>query len=354
MRTKKLLSVLLAALLAVGVLSISASAISADDLLGQPAPRATVALVGWPGDVQCDVSFSNWETGLVSWKWFLDTQTSPSSNGTGFNAQKTKGWTAVGWKAWMGEEATVADAGAILIGGKYYVIKGGEMNIATDGGTATKPGGSGIYSSSSAADSQEKLIVSVNPNAKVYGVRIVQLTIKARDTTDTAGKNAAEAAEILAGRTTPVEKSVYIAVELKSDSDLRDEIDKANKEYNKTDRYTDKYRTNLKNQINQANALLGTQPTEADVAIAIANLKAAVAGEGIAKIYKLVGWDAIDNALPDSFLGGLWNFIDIVNKIVEFVKAASVIVDPIFSFLGAVGKIFGFILPLFSGLGALL
>jgi hypothetical protein len=299
------------------------------------------------------VSFSKWDSALISWKWFLDTQTSPSSNSTGFAAQKNKGWTAVSWTAWRGELATADAEGAILIDGKYYVTKGGTMTIATDSSTAMLPGGSGVFTSSSPPDSQEKLYVAVNPNAPAYGIRIVKLTITARDTAGTAGQNATDAAVTLAAAEA-VSKTVYIAVELKSDSDLRKKIDEANKEYNKTDRYTDKYRTNLKTQINEASALLGTQPTEAEVAVAIANLDSAIKGVGIAKIYKLVGWDAIDNGLSDSFLGGLWKFIDVVTDIIAFFQAASVIVDPIFSFLGAVGKIFGFILPLFSGLGALL
>jgi len=140
-------------------------------------------------------------------------------------------------------------------------------------------------------------------------------------------------------------QSAPIWVQLRNPGPLANKILDARAMYNKTDRYTDNFRKHLLDVILKAEAKVNTKISQAELDGWVTTLENAMkgldaAGNFKSKIYKLVGWDFIDNLLSDRFLRAVWMTIDVV--------------VPLFDFVGQIGKMIGYLLPLFSMIGGLL
>ncbi|MDR2647996.1 MAG: hypothetical protein LBB67_07750 [Oscillospiraceae bacterium] len=82
---------------------------------------------------------------------------------------------------------------------------------------------------------------------------------------------------------------------------------------NPDNRYTEKYIENLKSALKSAN----NYKTDADatvegIELAKTDLQAAINGDGVEKMYQLVGWGFIDNMFSDESLATIWTVIDVV------------------------------------------
>ena len=138
--------------------------------------------------------------------------------------------------------------------------------------------------------------------------------------------------------------SAPIWVQLRNPGALANKILDARKMYNKTDRYTDNFRKYLLDVILKAEAKVNTKISQDELDGWVDTLDNAMKGLDAdgkfkAKIYKLVGWDFLDNLLSDRFLRAVWMTIDVV--------------VPLFDFVGQIGKMVGYLLPLFGMIGGL-
>jgi len=142
-----------------------------------------------------------------------------------------------------------------------------------------------------------------------------------------------------------VEYSAPIWVQLRDPGPLAKEILRCYDELAKTDRYTDAFLRNLRDVTKKAEAKVNTKITQSELDGWVKTLENArmgldADGKFKAKIYKLFGWDWLDNLIPDSILKWFYVIKDVVL--------------PMFDFIGQIGKALGYLLPLFSILGSLL
>ena len=150
--------------------------------------------------------------------------------------------------------------------------------------------------------------------------------------------------------------SAWRVAELVDTKDLADKINDAKDELLLTDRHTEKYINNLKAVLAVVEAVYSTTKlTKDDVAKYVTYLEFALngrnaIGEPVGLIWKLVdknGDGFIDGLLGQSFIAFCWKAYDIFNIVSEVVK-------PMIDFFGEVGNFFGYFLPFFSLLGGFL
>jgi hypothetical protein len=148
----------------------------------------------------------------------------------------------------------------------------------------------------------------------------------------------------------PSETSAWFYTELVDASKLAEKINEVKEEHAKADRYTDKYRANLKFLIDFVESgMRTTKLTKAQVDEYIQYLDLALAGRNAAgvsvgNIWKLTDKDGdniIDNFLGQSVIRFYWMARDVISTLSDMFA-------PIISFFGAIGDIFGNIMPIFG------
>jgi len=132
-------------------------------------------------------------------------------------------------------------------------------------------------------------------------------------------------------------------------SSLAEKINEAKKEYDKSDRYTDKYRDNLKAIIDLATLMLSTKLTAEEVEIYKAALDNAIngkdaLGQSVGNRWKLTDKNG-DNWI-DNFLGQ--TVIAFIHQTKDVFATIQKVTGPLFSFFGQIGDFFGNFMPIFG------
>ena len=144
--------------------------------------------------------------------------------------------------------------------------------------------------------------------------------------------------------------SPWRVAELVDTKDLAEKINDAKDELKLTDRHTEKYINNLKAVLAVVEAVFSTSKlTKDDVAKYITYLEFALqgrnaVGEPVGFVWKLAdknGDGFIDGLLGQSFIAFIWKVVDIFNIVSEVVK-------PMIDFFGEIGSFFGYLMPFFS------
>jgi len=297
MRTKKILSVLLAMIMTLGTFGIFAFAEEEEAVLQG---KLSEMVNGFPLTENKSLSGNVGETAVV-WTSF----TAEDGTTTGAESFKTL------------YDADQADCEWIV----YRVLSTGvRQELRTDYGDAV---------AAKAADGVWFSVTQTTVNCYIgqtatpwYGTLEVQLTVK---------KGASEWT------------SAVKTIELVNPKPLLDKILEAEK-YDKDDRYTAAYLANLRFVLGEAK-VVAKNPTPAQVTLYTGYLDQCIKGqyEGMApvtKIYKFTGWEWLDNLMPDGMLKVLWGIRDVFT--------------PLVNFFGQIGAFFKNILPFFTMLFGLI
>jgi hypothetical protein len=223
MRTKKFLSVLLAAIMVVGVFG-TVGAFAEEDIELQQA----VAQQGWPTQIiltsRHDLARS-WDAAVIDWIGFASTATGTAPN-NGYVAQRganpptaTRGWTVEG----------LNDAGAVVRA----------FNVHSNEAFARNEPQLRIHTS--AEGGTERLVIQQGSNGWFGALRIT-LTVTARETET---------------NTESITDSNFIVVRLNDQASFRKAIDDAKKILDRSSRYTDSFIKDLDTVVKAAeNALV--------------------------------------------------------------------------------------------------
>ena len=309
MRTKRILSILLAAIMAVGAFGIVG--VYAEE----PEVAQGVGAQGWNNVVTLyeDASLAgSVSEAVIVWDAYLGTANKKPDDLDSFFTHNGNGDATFQWNAWQATSDTDLSTTVPLD------IKASH-NLAINT--------SGIYweISSNTVSTELKLIITQIKGYEYYGWVRANLTVT-----------------VLGG--TPV-TSPNIWVNLRNPKKLADRILDADKELAKTDRYTKAYLDNLK-LVNDAckNLLKTGKPSQAVIDQWLDTLNKAIdgkdsAGVSVGKRYKLTGWEWFDKIFSDNALKNIWGIIDVFKPIVDF--------------FGQIGRALGFLIGLFGGLGGL-
>jgi len=325
MRTKKILSILLVMIMALGVLAIGASAV---ELVGEEA--VTQADKGWdavpnpfPIYDESAIKATGMDKAVVLWVPFANEDNNATADGSFYKLSQTR-------------KPGVSTAQALCEWNAY--------KVSADGGMETNKGKYDVRTSSSYGTgayytiaANEVYLYLVQGDTSYYGWVRVELTVKV-DTNDDGVVDSEKSAN-------------PIWVYLTEPKPLAEKINDAKKEAAKTERYTDAYIENLNRRVKNASELL-TQKADQDLidmhmellnkAIAGADTKAD--GTPVGNRWKLSGVDFIDNLLGQGFIAFIWQAYDVINITIETVK-------PLIDFFGQIGDFFGYLMPFFSVLG---
>jgi len=329
MRTKKILSILLATIMALGVLGLSASPV---ELVGEDG-AVVHADKGWhdvpnPFPIY-DVSATRatgMDRAVIVWIPFTD------ENG---NATAAETATTIGSFHWLsGQKFSNVSTERALCEWKAY-------KVAANGGMETNRGqynvvrsssyGSGAYYSIAA---NEVVLNLVQGDSNYYGWVRVELTVKVDTNKD--------------GVVDDEKVATPIWVYLTEPKPLAEKINEAKKEAAKSDRYTKDYIDNLNRRVRNASELLTQKAEQALIDYHIDLLNKAIAGTDnkadgtpVGNKWKLTGWEWFDNLLGQGVIAFFWQAYDVVTTIIDTVK-------PLIDFFGQVGNFFGNIMPLFT------
>ncbi|MDR0530930.1 MAG: hypothetical protein LBG83_02565 [Oscillospiraceae bacterium] len=362
MRTKKILSVLLAVLTtmtafgAIGAGALTAEEAAAQVLTINAEPQvAAVAAVGWNNETvqltdRSDLA-GGWDAAAIEWIPFVSHPAYTPSGGTtvtpkdGFydyykgatNAATNKA--SFAWQVWTWdtEKNVWSEYTQIKTSGTATV--GTPLRVYYDGNNNNKP---------------ITLYISQG-TSKYYGKVKVRLTVYVDDAVgDPADATPSRYSEI---EVTLVDKTKINKLLAKIDTMIT-----------KTDRYTDEFIDFLKEIRSKVGIDLASATDDATRKAITERLQGivdlvrsdtaipATIGKGSKspkRIYKWIGWDVIDDFLGDKFLHGYWKMIDVFGIIGKVVDAISKVFSPLLAIFGAIGKAFGFIIPAFSALAKL-
>ncbi|MDR2686356.1 MAG: hypothetical protein LBB75_01270, partial [Oscillospiraceae bacterium] len=136
--------------------------------------------------------------------------------------------------------------------------------------------------------------------------------------------------------------SSWVETYLVDTGKLGEKLNEVSEELAKTDRHGEKYLNNLKAVYNMVQDILkNTKISAADVETYIVYLNNALAGknaigEQVGNVWKLAdknGEGFIDGTLGQGFIAFIW-------KVVDFVNMAKTVIDPMFAFFGEIGGFF--------------
>ena len=315
MRTKKILSILLAMIMCMGTFGIIG--VFAEE---EPEISFGPGEKGWTGVVNIaeDVSAAGGvDSAVILWEAFLGSANKLPSDTDSFITLygKDPKQATVKWEAWR-----------VLNNGDLATNE--PIDIKEKRADATNTTGSYLEISPYADRTDVKLVITQVVGKERYSWVRVQLTVTYPGGTPS----------------TPV-TSTPIWVQLRDPGPLARKLLEANKELAKTDRYSDAFLTNLRTITREAEKDVNKKISQADLDAWVVALDKALNalkpdGTSVGKKYKLTGWSFLDNLIPDSILRVIWALVDV------FV--------PIIDFFGQIGKAIGFLLPLFGMLGSLL
>ncbi len=316
MRTKKILSILLAVILAAGVFGMT-GVVAADEVVTQ------AAIKGWNGNVTIyeDYTATTMTEGLIAWDSFLATDDGTQKS---FYDLYKIGQAKATWTVERSIKGDFTDTAPVIVKKSWS-----EASVT-----------SGVYAD---VTTSRCVLYIKQPTTPIYGT--IRATLKV---------------EVTGG--TPIESiSAPCTVTFKDPTGITDLVKEAEEELAKTDRYTKLYLDNLKAVTNAAKATLQTIPSQDAIDSTIAALKNAIAGVkvdpadetktvSIGDIYKLTGWEWLDSKFGQSFLSKLWGIIDFFTDMFSFFTKAADAMGPIIDFFGKIGSALGFVLPLFTTL----
>ena len=356
MRTKKLLSVLLAVLLAVGVGAVSASAIDDDAFVADEAEVlvfaeqeeaeavAVMAAVAEPeeeiftvqdDDVAAAVQYASgrpqgveiypdstllkrWDCATICWDVFgRSVAVSPFDGYYDLKTSVVAGSSAsVDWKVFV----YLKDINGVINRTELIVY-------ANETLASTAPQNLKVYRGSTGT--QERLYIQQN-KGNYLGQVDIEMTLKA---------------SFNGWNPTTYQGSDSVSVNLRTQKDVEDLLADAKKITDKSDRYRKDYIDELKDAVTWAQNLFAMNPKdpsfEDTIEVTKKHLKDTIA---LAKVnYKLSGWEFLDNLLPQGLIGFIWMAID-------FFNAINVIWEPIGKMFSAIFKLFGFIVPFFQAI----
>ena len=325
MRTKKFLSILLAVIMCMGTFGIiGVFAEEEQEVSFGPGPK------GWSNssvvNIAEDVSAAGGvDSAVILWEAFLGSVNGLPSETDSFITLYNKDVTGAGTTA-----NPYIHPWADVIWEAYRVQNNGDTNILDPikiydkRADATNTSGAYLEISPYADRTDVKLVITQVPKNERYCWVRVKLTVKVQGYTDA--------------------QSVNIWVQLRDPTELAKKLLKANEELAKTDRYSDKYLANLKLITREAEKDVNKKISQAELDAWVVAVQLAIDakkpdGTSVGKKYKLTGWEWLDNLIPDLVCKAFWMLKDI------FV--------PMFDFFGQIGKMVGYLLPLFSMIGGL-
>ena len=328
MRTKKILSILLVMIMALGALAIGASAV---ELVGEEA--VTQASKGWAAEPnpfpiydESAVKATGMDKAVVLWVPFENESGSATGTGSFYSLANSR-------------HPGVATNQAICEWNAYKVdsnsdtaINKGKFDVRTSSSYGT-----GAYYTI-AADAV--YLYLQQGDTTYYGWVRVELTVKV-DTNDD-------------GVVDEQKFAAPIWVYLTEPKPLAEKINDAKKEAAKTERYTEDYIDNLNRRVKNASELLTQKADQALIDYHIDLLNKAIAGADtkadgtpVGNKWKLSGVDFIDDLLTQPVIAFIWQAIDVGTTAYNTVK-------PLIDFFGQIGDFFGYLMPFFSILGGLI
>ena len=314
MRTKRILSILLAAIMAVGAFGIvSVYAEEQETALGPGAQ-------GWAGVVNIaeDISAAGGvDSAVIVWEAFLGSAnklpTDPDSFITLYS--KTVKEADVQWDAWR-----------VLNDGDLSTTE--PIDVKPERAQAINTSGSYLEITNAADRTDVKLCITQVAGKERYSWVRVQLTVT------------------YPGGSPSIATSSPIWVQLRDPGPLARKLLEANKELAKTDRYTSAYLDNLRVVTRGAESVVNKKITQAELDAWLDSLNKALDGKkadgtSVGKKWKVNtwGWDWWDNLFSDGFCKVWWSIKDAFKPIIDFV--------------GQIGRALGFFMNLFGGLGGL-
>lgn len=311
MRTKKTLSVLLAAImmLSLGMTAVFATEAEAED----PTFELQASAQGtWPSTVtiERDSNNSGWDYATVIWKGFtVEKDSAGKVIVDSYYDQKIDGDTTIEWKV------------IIYPNGKAY-----EPKIHSNSATAaTKP-----YAFYTKYDGSNEMLCLYQGTTPYYGKVDVSFYVTAKDAN---GKVVTSKGE------TPAEPKEYVTlktIEFVDQTDFFDLLEDAKEILDKSDRYDKDYITLLTGVYNGVKGYTDTLPVPfSDATDAMASLKEVL--DDAPNHYKLIGWDFLDNIIAKPYY---W--------IVDFFDEYSGAIDAIKNGFTVIGNAFGFLVPIFQ------
>ena len=333
MRTKKLLSVLFAVILAIGVFGvIPAGAIDDAAFAAAEAEAAElaaqVAAVGYPASVEIVTDSSllgRWDANVLVWEVF--TRSAPGATDS-YDELKRAGTAAVDWKV-------------ITYGktdGAEDLSKEIEMTVySNEASAALKP----FVVFKGSTSTQERLYIKQG-SSPYYGTVKVTMTLTAT-----------------IGGVVQTPRVATKSIVLIDQGAFEEQLKKAQEILDKSDRYRKDYLDGLKKVRDAARFYLSADPTLINFDELVEEVRGALqeAMDASEMNYK-IGWDFLDDRLRGSvwqmILKGIWWIVDAVMTVIDFFNAISAIWAPIGNFFSALWKIISAILPIFAGLGALI
>lgn len=318
MRTKKILSILLAILMVAGVFGITAMADSTPDLEAifgdESAELALLAKDGFPSEVELDVrAGANWGSALVAWTPFTNTADSTKT----YAALRSAGKASIDW--------TVITYGKT--DGKEDLTKPAEMTVYSNKADAVGKAFK-VYEFWNGAE--EQLYIEQGATA-YYGT----VTVTAKVTVTQDG---------MAGEKTSAAKAITLA----DQTSFNELIADAKEIAAQTDRYSKDYIKELEEMIDAA-LFYNSVKLDSSTTVTISNVMKTLQAKMDAKEdnYILTGWDWLDSKLPNGLMKAIW-------AIKDFFDGVSKVFKPMVDFFGQVGSALGYIMPLFTALGKLL
>ena len=317
MRTKRVLSMLLAVVMAIGAFGVAGVHAEEQEVVfgpGSPGWNGVVIIAEDPDPNACRP-----DEAVIVWEAFLGfanrKPSDPDSFISLYNFDTTHTKANVKWEAWK-----------VMSNTDTSTVK--PIDIKPSQPTAVNTSNAYLDIVNSTDKTDVKLFIRQAVSEKWYNWVRVQLTVT------------------VPGTTWPTVTSAPIYVELRNPEPLAKLLLEANAELAKTDRHTKEYLDYLRNITRAAEARVDKKISQAELddwynAVSKALKGQDPAGTQVVKVYTVNswGWDAFNKIFPDKFCKVWWAIKDVFK--------------PILNFIGQIGRALGFLVGLFSGMGGL-
>lgn len=312
MRTKKLFSVLLAALMLMGTVGVAGASAAGPQATIPPAVEGFDLLVAGSRFIEEDTTKANSNSSaVVVWNSFIAATGIANSD---FNYLYDHSSASFDWEVWKVKDALGTDPVVMT-------------DYATEGAAATMNG-------TWYAKTNSQLVLYINRQTTTTTFSPYYGWVKVRLTVTVSGVP---------------KKSEDIYIELTNPTKLAQLIAEGDKRLGQTDRYVTDYLNNLRPGVAAAKSAIGDRMSATQMQEQIDILQSYLdgyKGDGVTlikggKILKLTGWEAFDNLFSKDFIAGWWKFIDGFKKISE-------IFQPIIDFFSRFGTMLKNIAPFFT------
>jgi len=316
MRTKKILSILLAMIMAIGMFGIVGAFAEEED--GEL--QALLPVNGFSAGVALELEVrngKNWGEKIVAWVGFTNT-----ADSTKTYAKLQPTYAKIDWTVTAYEKK--ADGSEDLT--KPVVVTVYDLANQASG----KP-----FKVYKLWNGTEELLYLEQGSSAYYGTLVVtaKVTVTGAGGDVTAGVSAVATETITLTNQTAFNKLIADAKELAG----------------KTDRYTKDYIDLLKLTIADTEIYNAFNPGAATIDRVMTILQERM--DEAKDNYKLTGIDFLDNLLGNNFMKIIWSIMDFFTSITAFFSKLGDTFGPILKFFGDIGTALGYLMPLFSLLG---